>query len=102
MVYSRPMPSLRTTSLEPAQGVLQAPASRVVQSHALMAPERASYKWCTVYRPQRQTAGTICRKLLLSRCGCRGRRCFPTCQGSQGDCKDRLAHGKAELVLHKN
>src|SRR6266545_5343272 len=30
-VHSCPLPSLRTTDLEPAQGVLQAPASRVAQ-----------------------------------------------------------------------
>ena len=66
MVHSRPMPSLRTTSLEPAQGVLQAPASRVAQMRVLRSP------------------------LLSHR------------SGLAGGGKDRLANGKAELVLHKN
>ena len=104
MVHSRPMPSLRTVGLEPAQGVLQAPASRVAQRHACSRASilRVSYKWCTVsrtYTPDGsdhmpQAVVLLLRVLRSPRLSHRS--------GLAGNCKDRLANGKAELVLHNN
>jgi DHA2 family multidrug resistance protein len=45
MARLRPTLSARSTDLEPAQGVSQAPASRMARPRAIIAPERASYKW---------------------------------------------------------
>ena len=100
MVHFRPMPSLRTTGLESAEGVLQAPASRVAQSHACfrasilqvvddlltLTPDGSGHMPQAVVIPLR-----VLRSPLLSHRS-----------GLAGDCKDRLANGKAELVLHKN
>src|SRR5713101_734399 len=100
-VHSRPLPSLRTTGLAPAQGVLQVPASRVAQrcSHC---SERASSKRWTVSRPQRETAQAICRRRLSCRWGVSRSPRLSHRTGLAGDCKDRLANGKAALVLHTN
>ena len=101
MVYSRPMPSLRTTGLEPAQGVLQAPASRVAQRcpHG----SRASILQVVDGLPTSTPDGlgpmphAVVIPLRVSRVPLLSHR-----SGLAGDCKDHLAHGKAELVLHKN
>ena len=104
MVHSRPIPSLRTTGLEPAQGVLQAPASRVAQrcSHC----SRASILQVVDGLPTSTPDGSghipqaVVIPLRVSRSPLLSHR-----SGLAGDCKDHLANGKAEkaeLVLYKN
>ena len=100
MVHSRHMPSLRTTDLEPAQGVLQAPASRVAQRHAC---SRASILHVVDGLPTSTPDGSghmpqaVVIPLRVPRSPL-----LPHRSGLAGDCKDHLANGKAVWVLHKN
>ena len=100
MVHSRPMPSIRTTGLEPAQGVLQAPARRVAQSHAC---SRASILQVVDGLPTSTPDGSghmpqaVVIPLRVSRSPLLFHR-----SGLAGDGTDRLANGKAELVCNTN
>ena len=81
-VHSRPCPSLQTTGLEPAQGVVQAPASRVEMPSLLPSahpPSRGRYTDCNARR---------LRPYVTSGChpavGIAVATAFPPGQGSQG------------------